>query len=428
MKWSPASHYKKIFAPPQIWLISPVLNLDQYTGETLAFLSRWQYTGPALDVLYSANYSGSGNPNTATWTSLTAACAWPIVANDWAASGTVNLGGISGSAVYLAFRYQSTGTTNSTGKLWQLDNIELIGTPVAVINNTDVITYSLGTGAPSGMVIDPTTGVVTWQTDESDDGSHPITILAKDPTHLPVPTPASILVTVTETNQAPTLLPIIGHEVNEHATLSFRVLASDDDLAPNPLTFSLEAGAPAGATIHPTSGVFSWTAPIVSMTETFSVTVIVSDNGSPARDDRQTVAITVMDDHDSWQRSKFGADVDDPAKEATVWGAHADPDRDGTPNVLEFLTARNPLASDENLGPRFRVENGKAIMTYRETKLVNHGVFLLGNWSTDLRSWFYAGLEYAVVQDRGNHNLVEFSMPMDRQKRLMLRLEAYRVY
>ncbi|MCX6879830.1 MAG: putative Ig domain-containing protein [Verrucomicrobia bacterium] len=613
------------------WLISPVLNLDQYTGESLSFLSRWQYTGPALEVLYSTNYSGSGNPNAATWTSLTAACTWPIVSNDWAASGTVNLGGISGSAVYLAFRYKSTGTTNSTGKQWQLDNIELIGTPVAVINNTDVITYSLGAGTPSGMSIDPasgvvtwtptsthsnlhfdveiiatdngglrndnggdkgwlhidvsgnnspptwplplpapaavdegglvtftatasdldndvityslapgapagmsihpSTGVVTWQTDEGDDGSHAVTILADDPTHDPVPTPVPVMVTVNELNLPPTLPAISDREVNEQVALSFRVLATDDDLAPNPLTFSLEAGAPAGATInpstgvflwtptegqgpgqypitvkvtdssptavnatslfatrtftvrvtevnrapvlgviaplmpvaggtqvsftataadpdvpvntlayalasgappgatiHPLTGVFTWTTPVVSMTETFSVTVIVTDNGSPVRDDRKTVAVTVMDDHDSWQRSKFGADVDNPAKEATVWGDHADPDRDGTPNILEFMMVRNPLVSDAHLGPEFRLENGKAIMSYRETKLANHGVFLLGNWSADLRSWFYGGLEYAVVEDRGDHNLVEIRMPVDRQQRLLLRLEAYRAY
>ncbi|MBK8475318.1 MAG: putative Ig domain-containing protein [Opitutaceae bacterium] len=162
------------------WLISPALNLSGYAGEVLTFLSRRQYTGPALDVLYSTNYAGTGNPNSATWTSLTAQCAWPVVANDWSASGTVDLSGITGSAVSIAFRYKSTGVTNSTAAMWDIDNIVLTGTPL-VINNTDRITYSLGAGAPAGMMINPTTGLITWTPSYAQAAAtHQVTVIASD--------------------------------------------------------------------------------------------------------------------------------------------------------------------------------------------------------------------------------------------------------
>jgi hypothetical protein len=92
------------------------------------------------------------------------------------------------------------------------------------------------------------------------------------------------------------------------------------------------------------------------------------------------------------------------------------------------MMVRNPMVPDENLGPKFRIENGKAIMTYRETKLTDHGVYLFGNWSPDLNMWLYAGLEYVTVSDQGDHNLMEIRMPINRQKRLFQRLEVFRAY
>jgi len=63
---------------------------------------------------------------------------------------------------------------------------------------------------------------------------------------------------------------------------------------PNALTYSLDAGAPAGATIHSNTGVFTWIAPSVSSPTTNTITVRVTDNGPPAMNDAETFQILVM--------------------------------------------------------------------------------------------------------------------------------------
>lgn len=103
-----------------------------------------------------------------------------------------------------------------------------------------------------------------------------------------------------------------------------RILAGNQDTPANTLTFSLDAGAPAGASIHPTTGVFSWTptgaAPpklwrawlhpttgAFSWTPTeaqgpgtFNVTVRVTDDGSPMQESFMQFTVQVNDDK-PWQ-------------------------------------------------------------------------------------------------------------------------------
>src|SRR6185312_7284445 len=77
-------------------------------------------------------------------------------------------------------------------------------------------------------------------------------------------------------------------QVNQAVT--FTATATDSDIPANTLAFSLDAGAPAGATINASTGAFSWTP---SATGAFPVTVRVTDNGSPALNDFEVITITV---------------------------------------------------------------------------------------------------------------------------------------
>jgi len=107
------------------WLISPALNLDNFSNEVLSFSTATQYTGPALELVYSTNYDGISNPSSqGTWSSLSYVLA---TTTSFTSSGNVSLASISGSSVYLAFKYKATGTISGTAALWRVDDINIEG-------------------------------------------------------------------------------------------------------------------------------------------------------------------------------------------------------------------------------------------------------------------------------------------------------------
>jgi predicted extracellular nuclease len=117
-------------APANEWLITPPLNLEAQERDTLTFRSYTNYTDsgipyPQLQVLYSTDYDGSGDPTGATWTALSGITFSPEDSGVWTDSGDVDLSGISGTNVYLAFQYQSSGTGSGTAANWRLDAINV---------------------------------------------------------------------------------------------------------------------------------------------------------------------------------------------------------------------------------------------------------------------------------------------------------------
>ena len=90
-------------------------------------------------------------------------------------------------------------------------------------------------------------------------------------------------------NKTP-VLDVIGNQtVDEQSQLSFIATATDADLPAVQLTYSLGAGAPAGASITP-GGVFTWTPTEAQGPGTSTVTVNVSDG---VNTDSETIQITV---------------------------------------------------------------------------------------------------------------------------------------
>jgi len=123
------SGYDGGYVANEDWLISPAINMDNYENEKLTFYNAFNYSGPDLELMVSENYSGSGDPNAATWTSL------PYTKSPgtwtWTLSGEINLSGFSGSAVYIAFKYTSSSTA---AKTWELDEILITGEEEATID------------------------------------------------------------------------------------------------------------------------------------------------------------------------------------------------------------------------------------------------------------------------------------------------------
>jgi hypothetical protein len=137
---------------------------------------------------------------------------------------------------------------------------------------------------PEGARIDSALGIFTWIPSEAQGpGAYSITVQVNDG-NLPVNgvAAATFTVLVNEVNSPPIVDPIENRVIQADIPLTFTVSAIDlDRPVIQTLTFSLDAGAPAGATIHSQTGVFSWTPTDEQAGGEHEITVRVTDNGVP---------------------------------------------------------------------------------------------------------------------------------------------------
>ena len=160
------------------------------------------------------------------------------------------------------------------------------------------LSYSLDAASIAlGMSIDTNTGVFSWTPTEAQGGTAPsVTITVTDNGAGNLTDSETFTITVNEINTAPVLGAIGNQTVNEGATLSFTVSATDVDLPAQSLTYSLDAASIAlGMSIDANTGVFSWTPTEAQGGLTPSVTITVTDNGTGNLTDSETFTITVGD-------------------------------------------------------------------------------------------------------------------------------------
>jgi len=87
---------------------------------------------------------------------------------------------------------------------------------------------------------------------------------------------------VNEVNTAPVLTTAVrNYTITLGATLTFTNTATDADVPPNRLTYTLDLDAPPGAVIDRNTGVFTWTATGALATNQFKIWV--ADDGVPYR-------------------------------------------------------------------------------------------------------------------------------------------------
>jgi hypothetical protein len=150
------------------------------------------------------------------------------------------------------------------------------------------LTFSL-VGAPTGASVGGTTGAFSWTpTEAQGPGSYPFAVRVSDGT---TNTDASITLTVAEVNLAPVLSGVPATAtIPTLALYTFTATATDADLPAQTLTFSL-VGAPTGASIDASTGVFSWT-PTAAQSGSFPFAVRVSD-GVTNTDAAITITVAV---------------------------------------------------------------------------------------------------------------------------------------
>ncbi|MDP8201079.1 MAG: lamin tail domain-containing protein [Candidatus Tenebribacter burtonii] len=156
------------------WLVLPAIDFDSYANETMTFETLYNYgTDDLMNYLklyYSPDYSGLGDPNSSTWTELT--FDHPTTSLIFTTSGSIDLSAITGSSVYIAFKYRYEV---SMYRNWEVDNISIIeGNPPLVADFEADQTFV----APGTTVnfTDLTTGGATpyssWAWDLDADGQY----------------------------------------------------------------------------------------------------------------------------------------------------------------------------------------------------------------------------------------------------------------
>ncbi len=104
------------------WLLSPSLNLSATNSPKLSFITaKNNFPGPLLQALVSTNYVTGTDPNTATWTALSATLSTGNFS--WTNSGNISLASYKAGNVTIGFKY--TGTTSS-GSNWEVDDIAIL--------------------------------------------------------------------------------------------------------------------------------------------------------------------------------------------------------------------------------------------------------------------------------------------------------------
>ncbi len=108
------------------WLITPVISLNDESSYVFEFASMKRFEGPDLQILISSDYTGTGDPNSATWEAYGATEATldqDETSYDYKHSGEVALS--STGEVYIAFYYTSNGVSAGEGSVYRIDNVRI---------------------------------------------------------------------------------------------------------------------------------------------------------------------------------------------------------------------------------------------------------------------------------------------------------------
>ena len=143
-------------------------------------------------------------------------------------------------------------------------------------NPQNTLTFSLGPGAPVGVVINPDSGQITWATSPSFGGTtNLISVIATDDGQPPLSATNTFTVIVKEVNVAP-VLPSIGTQaVNELTLLTVTNTARESNIH-STLGYAL-ASPPAGMVID-ANGIITWTPQQNQSPSTNLVTTVVTNS------------------------------------------------------------------------------------------------------------------------------------------------------
>ncbi|MCX6927824.1 MAG: putative Ig domain-containing protein, partial [Verrucomicrobia bacterium] len=149
--------------------------------------------------------------------------------------------------------------------------------------------------APTNMVLNPASGVITWTPAEAQGPSNYVVIVRVYDNGSPVLSATnSFTVAVNEVNVAPVLPTIATQIVYEGRTLTVTNRATDTDVPTNRLTYEL-LSAPLGASIGTNTGIITWTTTFADGPGTYMITTRVEDENTNAVNSQHLSATNTFD-------------------------------------------------------------------------------------------------------------------------------------
>lgn len=147
------------------WLISPAFDLTASTEEVLTVDIQKGFNGDnGLEVLYSSDYTGTGDPNLATWTLLTEATIQFFLDEGVGNNTSITFGpftelqSVNEENVYVAFKFDFESGNCST---WRVAGLSLISAAAPLLSSSEAsvggLTYVEGEG-PSASTSYEVTG------------------------------------------------------------------------------------------------------------------------------------------------------------------------------------------------------------------------------------------------------------------------------
>ena len=279
------------------------------------------------------------------------------------------------------------------------------------------IVFSLVAG-PSGLTITPE-GVVRWTPTEAQGPSTNVVRVRLTDNGVPRRSATNeLVVVVQEVNRPPVLAAVPDQTVDEQSLLTVPLGASDPDLPPNRLTYSLVSGPP--GLVVGDSGVVRWTPGEEQGPAEYRVVVKVTDNGVPPLEDTREFGIRVREVNTPPNLDPVFPQTVDALVPLTLGLAGSDPDLPA--NRLQFSLVSGPDGLTVGAGGDvfWKPEPGQVPSTNRVTVRVTDdgvpplwtdGEFLVVAMEVEERDVIQIGIDndpseipYAEFQPQNNRN------------------------
>lgn len=204
-------------------------------------------------------------------------------------AATVAAGTLTNGTIAINYAPVASNATLTTNEDQQVS-----GNLIATDNDNEPLTYSIVTNPARGSITltNAATGAFTYTPNANINGTDSFTFRASDgKVNSNV---ATVTITITAVNDAPVLNAIGSQSVNEGATKTITLSASDVDSS-DTLSFSA-SGLPAFATLTDNGNRTATInlAPNYTASGAYSIAVTVTDNGAPSLNASETFTLTVI--------------------------------------------------------------------------------------------------------------------------------------